>query len=258
MTTKRTRGYSLVEMLVVVGIIVLVTGLVLPAVMKARRASRAAICLTNLREIGRMIHAYAEANNDSVPIGANGVTVLPDIAHGGPPNVIWSGNIPQPPLGPMLLNGMLYEANAKLCYCPIETTKGLSADVYGRWFPQSKGSEPRGPEIPISYTSRPRPVSKPNEANVVINNVVLDAMMPHLTELGGKAIVSEPPVSLPSNHGSEKAPAVNVLYNDGSARQVTIQTHWRKLDPFGKPVEPPEEIVRMPTIEEAWPWLDRQ
>ena len=66
---RRRAGFTLVELLVVVGIIALLIGLLLPALGKAREQSRRTNCLANLRTIGQGLYMYANAHRDRLPNG---------------------------------------------------------------------------------------------------------------------------------------------------------------------------------------------
>ena len=55
---KRVRGFSLVELLVVVAVIGILVALLLPAVQAARESSRRAVCSNNLRQYGIHIQNY--------------------------------------------------------------------------------------------------------------------------------------------------------------------------------------------------------
>lgn len=54
------RGFSLIELLVVVSIIALLIALLLPALGSARAAARAMVCQSNLKQIGILQQAYAQ------------------------------------------------------------------------------------------------------------------------------------------------------------------------------------------------------
>ena len=56
---RRTRGFTLVELLVVIGIIATLTSLLLPALGRAKRRSLTVVCLNNLKQLQTCWHSYA-------------------------------------------------------------------------------------------------------------------------------------------------------------------------------------------------------
>src|SRR6187402_733969 len=60
-------GFTLVELLVVIGIIALLISLLLPALGKARKSANTAACLSNQRQLVMAMHMYATAYQGRLP-----------------------------------------------------------------------------------------------------------------------------------------------------------------------------------------------
>ena len=66
----RAGGFTLVELLVVIGIIALLIGILLPTLSTARNSARTVVCGSNLRQLGIGFTLYANGNDGSLPPGS--------------------------------------------------------------------------------------------------------------------------------------------------------------------------------------------
>ncbi|HET6247900.1 MAG TPA: prepilin-type N-terminal cleavage/methylation domain-containing protein [Tepidisphaeraceae bacterium] len=102
------RGFTLIEILVVITIVVVLLALLLPVVSAARENARRASCLSNVRQLTAAWLAYSITNNSDL-VSAN---------TGGPPDWVTAGN-----LDANISNGLLYSYvnNCNTYRCPSDS-----------------------------------------------------------------------------------------------------------------------------------------
>lgn len=100
-------GFTLVELLVVIGIIALLIAILLPALRKAKDSAARASCLSNLRQLGIAFRMYTEDNKNKWPAGASFQR------QGQPPSNV-GGRIWTPNYGPLPEDWVYWQANGDL------------------------------------------------------------------------------------------------------------------------------------------------
>jgi len=120
--TPKVRGFTLVELLIVIGIIALLIAIILPALTKAQASARNAQCLSNQRQVFTAVTMFAGERGKGYAPGAANPNVDPVSGYGtGAGQLIpASDNIPD--IGPTIPDSMMvtygYLRNRKGFRCP--------------------------------------------------------------------------------------------------------------------------------------------
>ncbi len=69
-------GFTLIEVLIVIFIIIILAGILLPVLSRVRESGRKTQCTSNLRQISLGLIMYSSENNETFPTGATAMTAL--------------------------------------------------------------------------------------------------------------------------------------------------------------------------------------
>jgi len=69
MRTKDSKGFTLIELWVVIAIIALLLAILMPSLQAAKKRGQAVVCLNNLKQIGMAANFYASDYEDRIPRG---------------------------------------------------------------------------------------------------------------------------------------------------------------------------------------------
>src|SRR5688572_12831139 len=67
--SRMARAFTLVELLIVIGIIAVLISILMPAIGKAREEAKKTACQSNLRTLGQAMFMYANGNRERLPNG---------------------------------------------------------------------------------------------------------------------------------------------------------------------------------------------
>ncbi len=121
----RISGFTVVELLTVIAVIVILIALLVPALKQARLSTDRVVCASNLRSIGQANRLYAIQYKGSYPPIDIGEWPIGGLGYNSPPKNVAFGN----PWGPAILYNTGLLPNPAVYYCPESGLFGNRAEV---------------------------------------------------------------------------------------------------------------------------------
>jgi prepilin-type N-terminal cleavage/methylation domain-containing protein len=214
---KRRSGFTLVELLVVIGIIALLIAILLPALRKARDAANRTGCMSNLRQLAFAFQMYLDENKGRWPAGSTFQRT------GQAPAINASIT---PPYGPLFEDWVYYQRTRRLEDSRL--ARYISKGTAFRKVLTCPGSDPVERTIGSNGEASHGPYWPDYSMNFYVHNAYYSGTRPGIRKVynpSEKILLTE-----------ERNP------NDGSwsptsgEDKLTLRHHWKRdpSDPLGK------------------------
>jgi prepilin-type N-terminal cleavage/methylation domain-containing protein len=221
---NRSHAFTLVELLVVIGIIALLIAILLPALTKARAASQKTVCLSNLRQLGTAMQQYATEYKDYIPIGYMDQRQFSYI-------VYHKNDISLPRVSQMgfLVTGRTI-TDGKAFFCPSETDPMFMYQTPENPWPYEKDAlNPTPPSTHSRFGYNSRPVANwPKN----MDPAQFPDPMPRKSQMGNKALLADLLINRDSITRRHKT-GINVLFGSWSAQFIPMSEFdtgaWRDM-----------------------------
>jgi prepilin-type N-terminal cleavage/methylation domain-containing protein len=236
-----TRGFTLVELLVVTTIIALLIAILLPSLSKARERAKRTACLSNLHQIHVAFAIYANEFQDQVPIGHRSVSKQFN-------SMIYSATASKWVLFGVLQQGG-YLKEPRVLFCPSEVNPKFMFNTAENPWPTTAN-----PTINLQagYAARPEK-QVPDD---FYNPGSLKApFLPKLTDFRLKAIFAD--LTAAANRVATRHVQGNhVLFGNGAARWVPLGKFTQPADQWPEPAPAPSPAFNL-TQDLIWQAFDQ-
>ena len=197
---KRVRGFTLVEILVVIAILSVLAAILLPVFLSVRERARQTVCAGNLSQLYKAMAMYAGDNDGFRPMYQNGATVVP----------INGQEVTFPDQSVELVQSLQpYARSTEIWFCPDDPLRGQT-DVWKR-HPATSYDTAEALHFHFHPYSPPTPwhLMPPSSFSASEAVLIRDDIMPYMSET--------PPNTYLYTHSQR----FNVVFCDGHVRTMS-------------------------------------